>query len=353
MGQNFPLALTYDDILLVPQYSEVGSRSEIDLTTQISPKLSLKIPLVSTKMDTVTGVEMAIGMAKLGGLGILPRFETPEIQADKVREVKKHNLLAGAAIGIKEGFVERAEMLIRAGVDVIDIDVAHGHLKKTIDATRQIKTIFGDKITLLSGITSTYECACDLYRAGADCLLVGVGAGSICTTRKMTGCGVPGFTALLETAKAAKKFKKTFAPDAGVRNSGDVVKALATGASAIVAGSMFAGTDEAPGEIVEIEGKKYKAYNGSASLKEKENQVKKDPSDKHKSYTAHVEGVEAYIPYKGPLADHVERILAGVKSGFSYCGARNIKELWKRAKFIQVTTHGYYESGSHTVRLSN
>jgi IMP dehydrogenase len=348
----FPLALSYDDVLLVPQYSDIGSRTEVDLSAYISPNLTLKIPLISTKMDTVTGVEMAIAMGKLGGLGILPRFDPLEIQADKVAKVKSSGAVVAAAIGVKEGFMERVEAVVKAGATVIDIDVAHGHMRKTIETTKAIKNRFGNQITLLSGITSTYECANDLYQAGADALLVGVGAGSICTTRVMTGFGVPGFTSLLETAKAARKHKKTFMPDAGIRGSGDIVKALAAGASAIVAGNLFAGTDEAPGEFVEINGKKYKKYNGSASLEEKTKQVDKDPSDKGKNYTVQVEGVSAMVPYKGPLIDHVELMLAGIRSGLSYAGARSIPELWEKAQFIRITNNGLKENGAHDVTLS-
>lgn len=189
----------------------------------------------------------------------------------------------------------------------------------------------------------------DFYEAGADCLLVGVGAGSTCTTRIMTGCGVPSITSLLDTAKAAKKYKKTFAPDAGIRNSGDVVKALAAGASAIVSGYLFAGTNETPGKIFEIDGKKYKEYSGSASLGQKVQQVKNDPSDKDCTYTTHVEGVEGLVPHKGPVSGIVENLLAGVRSGFSYCGARNIPELWKKAKFIRITHAGSIENGTHDI----
>jgi IMP dehydrogenase len=349
MDQNFPLGLSYDDVLLVPQYSEIESRKDVDLTTQISPNLTLKIPLITTKMDTITGVAMAIAIGKLGGLGILPRFETIEEQAGKVKKVFAAGVLAAAAVGVKDGFEERAVALVNAGATVIDIDVAHGHMKKTLEATKRIKNLFGNKITIISGITSTYECARDLYKAGADCVLVGIGAGSICTTRVMTGFGVPSITALLETAKAARQFKKTFAPDAGVRNSGDIVKALATGASAIVGGNIFAGTDEAPGDIVIKNGIKYKAYNGSTSKTEKIKQVKKDSSDKNGSYTRQIEGVEAYVEYKGPLNEIVENLLAGVRSGLSYGGAKNIPELWKKAKFIRITPGGKLENGAHDV----
>jgi IMP dehydrogenase len=347
--KTFPLALSYDDVLLVPQYSDIKSRSDVDLSAKISPQLTLKIPLISTKMDTVTGVEMAIAMGKLGGLGILPRFDTLDIQADNVKKVKEAGVTVAAAVGVKNGYLDRVESLVAAGATVIDIDVAHGHMKSSVEATKAIKNRFGDRITLLSGITSTFECADDLYSAGADSLLVGIGAGSICTTRVMTGCGVPGFASLLETAKAAKKHRKTFMPDAGIKNSGDIVKALAAGASAIVAGNLFAGTDESPGETVEVNGKKFKRYNGSASKSEKVNQIYKDPSDKNGKYSVHVEGVEGLVPHKGSLEEVVEGYLAGVRSGLSYCGARTIPELWKKAKFIRVTHAGYTESNAHDI----
>lgn len=349
MNQDIPLALSYDDVLLVPQYSEIDSRNDIDLSSKISPNLTLRIPLITTKMDTITGVEMAIAIGKLGGLGILPRFDTIEVEADKVSKVAKSGVTTAAAIGVKKGYLERATALVNAGATVIDIDVAHGHMKKTIDVTKKLRETFGNKITIISGITSTYGCARDLYQAGADCVLVGVGAGSICITRVMTGFGVPSVTALLNTAKAAREFKKTFAPDAGIRNSGDIVKALATGASAIVGGNIFAGTDETPGEIITKNGIKYKSYNGSASKAEKVKQVKKDSSDKNENYTKQIEGVESFVKYKGSLNDVVEGILAGVRSGLSYAGAKNIPELWEKAEFIRITPNGHLENGAHDV----
>ena len=353
MSHEYPLALSFDDILLVPRYSEINSRSEVGLTTKISPTLTLKIPLISTKMDTVTGVEMAIAMGKLGGLGILPRFETVENQVEKVKQIKKSGVMVAAAVGVKEGYVERTEALVNAGATVIDIDVAHGHMKKTLEATKTLKNRFGDKITLLSGISSTYECADDLFSAGADSVLVGVGAGSICTTRIMTGFGVPSLTSLIETAKAAKKHNKTFMPDAGIRNSGDIVKALATGASAVVAGNIFAATDETPGDTIDINGTLYKNYNGSASQAEKIKQIYKDPSDKNKNYARQVEGVEGLVKYKGPVSEVVEDLLAGVRSGLSYAGARSIPELWEKAQFVRITAGGLRESGAHDIFLKN
>ncbi len=349
MVKDLPLALSYDDVLLKPLYSEIESRSDIDLTTKIAPGLSLKIPLISTKMDTVTGVTMAVAMGKLGGMGILPRFDKAETQADKVYRVVKMGVVAAAAVGVKEGFRQRTEMLFKAGATVINVDVAHGHMLKTLEAVRELRRQFGKKIVIIGGIASTAECARDLYEAGADCLLVGVGAGSICTTRVMTGCGMPGLASLWEVAPVARKYKKTFMPDAGIRSSGDIVKALAAGASGIVAGSLFAGTDEAPGKVVTIAGKKYKRYNGSTSAAEKVSHVKKDASDKSKMYLKHLEGVEALVAYKGPVEEVILQLLAGVRSGMAYCGARNIRELWRKAEFIRITFGGARENGAHDV----
>lgn len=347
--KNIPLAFSYDDVLLVPQKSNIESRSDVDLTTKISPNLTLKIPLISTKMDTVTGVNMAIEMGKMGGLGILPRFEPIDSQASKVKKVKKAGVNVAAAVGIKPGFLKRADALVKAGATVIDIDVAHGHMDQTIKATRMLRKKYGNKITILSGITSTYECAKDLYKAGADCVLVGVGGGSTCTTRIMTGFGVPMITSLLETARAAKEFKKTFVPDAGIKNSGDIVKSLAVGASAIVSGYLFAGTKEAPGRTIKIKNRKYKKYHGSASETEKARHKKNNLSNLNGNYTIHIEGVEGFVEYRGPVKNVVIKLLAGVKSGFAYAGAKNMRELWRKAKLVRITSAGWRESNAHDI----
>lgn len=351
---TLPLALSYDDVLLVPKYSQVNSRSDIDLTTKLAPKLTLKIPLIPTKMDTITGVEMAIKMGEIGGMAILPRFDKPEIQADNVAKVKKAGITnIAVAIGCTNGYMERAEMLVKAGATVLHNDVAHGHLKKNIESIKAFKNKFGDEITLMPGIAATYACAVDMYKAGADIVSSGVGAGSICITRTQTGCGLPGFQSLIEISRAAKQFNKTFIPEAGIRNSGDIVKALAIGASAIVGGSIFAGTDETPGEIIEVDGKLYKKYNGAASEEEKIKQVDKDNTGKHKMYIKHVEGVSAMKPYKGSLEETITSLLAGVRSGMSYCGAHTIPELWEKAEFVRVTQAGVLENSHHGVILRN
>lgn len=352
MFKDFPLALSFDDVLLVPQYSEVNSRTEVDLTSKISPILTLTTPIISTKMDTVTGVEMAIAMGKAGGLGILPRFDTADVQADKVAQVKKGDVTVAAAIGVKNGYMERAEALVNAGATVLNIDVAHGHMKKSLEVTRAVRERFGNNITIFSGIAATEQCADDLYNAGADCILVGIGGSPICSTRIVTGCGLPVFASLLEVAKAARKHNKTFIPDAGIRNSGDIVKSFAAGASAMVCGFLLAGVEETPGKLVEIDGKKYKTYNGSASHTEKKKHVEKDSSDKGINYTIQVEGITSLVLYKGPVKEYLEGVMAGVRSGFSYCGAKNIKEIWEKAQFVRVTNSGLVENGAHDVLVT-
>lgn len=350
MNQEIPLGLSYDDVLLIPQYSEIDSRSQVDLSTQITPHVKLGIPLISINMTDVTGVEMAIALGNLGGLGFLPRFVSPEAQADMVSEVKKKTKYAAAAIGIKDGFMERVEKLVKAGVDLLTIDVAHGHLKKAIDATHDIKHKF-EGVDLVSGVVATYEGAAALFEAGADSVRIGVGPGTICITRIVTGCGVPQITAVLDTAKAAVKYGKTILCDGGTKDSGDVVKGLAAGASAVVAGSQFAGTDEAPGELITKSGVKFKRYNASTSITEKEKHLKKIGREVTADSLKHIEGVESLVPYKGPLKDLVDGMCANMRSGLSYCGASNVKELWKKAKFIRVTPSGYKENGAHDVHL--
>lgn len=353
MIKSFPQALTFDDVLLVPQYSQIHSRSQVDLTTVLSPKVTLKIPLISANSDSITGVEMAIAMGKLGGFGVLPRFDRPEIQADKVAQVKKHGVLTAASVGIKKEESIRVEMLIKAGVDIINIDVAHGHLEDAIQATRTLKLKYRDTITLISGIVATGKAAEAHYKAGADCVAVGVGSGSICTTRIQTGCGLPTFASLLDIAPVAKRFKKTFIPIAGIKSSGDIVKAFATGACACWCGNLLAGTDENPGDVVTVNGKKYKTYNGSTSKTEKLKQLKRLSEGKSKEYATHIEGVESLVPYKGALSNVVALILAGIRSGLSYSGATTILELPSKAHFVQISNSGFKDNGAHDVITIN
>lgn len=348
MKLNIPLSLSYDDVLLIPQYSEVNSRNDVNLETKITPRLVLRIPLISANMSDVTGVAMAIRMAELGGLGVLPRFMSAEEEANMVYKVKKKKLLVGASIGLRNGMFGRSESLIKAGADIMVLDVAHGHLRKVIDAIADFKNKFRG-VELVAGNVATAAAAEDLFKAGADCVKVGVGPGSICTTRIETGSGVPQITAIMEAAAAARKYKKTLIADGGTKNSGDIVKGLAAGASAIMAGSLFAGTAESPGRKVKIAGKLYKTYNASTSLAEKKNHVEKAGDEFENHYTKQIEGVESIVNYKGPLAEVVEHLSANVRSGLSYSGAKNIPELWKKARFTQITAMGMEESKPHDV----
>lgn len=340
----FEITYSYDDVLLVPQKSKVNSRSEVTLKTKLSDNLSLNIPIISSNMDSVTGAAMAIALGKLGGLGVLPRFNSSEEQIKMLLEVKKENVLVGAAIGIKGDYLERAQKLAENGTDAIVIDVAHGHMEQVLKVTQEIKKAFPE-ITLISGNVATYQAAYDLFESGADVVKVGVGPGSICTTRIETGHGVPQLTAVLEAARAAKEFNKTIIADGGVKNSGDIVKALAAGASAVMLGNMLAGCEESPGKIIEHQGKKYKKYFGSTSAEQKEKHTENIKNNSN--YLKHVEGVSGAVLYKGSVNDLISKITASLTSGISYSGGYNILELQNNAKFVAITPAGLKESGSH------
>jgi IMP dehydrogenase len=350
--KELPIAYSYGDVLLAPQHSKINSRSEVDTSAKISDKITLDIPLISINMDSVTGVDMAIAMGKSGGLGLLPRFDPPNIHAEKLAKVKEAGVITAGAVGCKETSVGRAEELAKAGADIITLDVAHAQLQKAIDMTKWLKDRFGNEITIISGVVGTYEGAMDLFKAGADSVRVGVGPGTICTTRIKTGHGVPQITAISECAKAAREMGKTVLADGGTENSGDIVKGLAAGGSAVIAGSLFAGTDETPEKIIEVDGVKYKEYNASTSKKAKLSQIEKYKTGKGKTYAIHVEGVESLVPYKGPVADVLADLMAGVRSGFSYSGALNLEQLWKNARFMRVTQAGLHENNAHNVLVN-
>lgn len=346
---KIPLGLSFNDVLLIPQYSKIKSRSEVDLSTQITPHVKLKLPLISSNMTDVTGVKMAIALGKLGALGLIPRFVSAEEEADMVYKCKKEKVLVGAAVGCREGYLERAQMLLKAGCNLITLDLAHGHMQQAITATGKLKQLMGKNCDLVSGVIATYEGAESLFKAGADCVSVGVGPGSICLTRIVTGVGVPQITACLETFRAAKKYKKTIICHGGTKNSGDIVKALACGCSAVICGQQFAGCSEAPGKIVRKNGRLYKEYNGSTSLTEKKNHLKKIASELSPQYLKQIEGIESLVALKGSVKNIVEPISANLRSGLSYQGAINIQSLWEKAKFIRVTPMGLKENGGHNL----
>lgn len=348
---SFPIALSFDDVLLVPQKSSIVSRTDIDLSTQIAPSIKLSIPLISMSMDTVTGIDMAIAISKLGGIGCLPRFDLPHIEADKVSRVKKAGQKVVAAIGLRDDYLARAEMQIKAGADGITLDIAHAHLTIALEAISKFKNKFPN-VPMIAGTIATYEGASDLFKAGADTVRVGVGAGTICTTRIVAGSGIPQVTAILEANRARKNFKNKFVlGDGGASKSGDIVKGLACGADAYMCGSLFAGTDEAPGAIITRKGIFYKQYDASTSSAAKKVQVKKDGNGRKPHFNLHIEGVESLVKYKGPVADVILQLCAGIRSGLSYSGAHSIKEFQEKAQFVRITPAGLRESYPHDVEV--
>lgn len=375
---QFPLGLTFDDILLVPDYTDF-SRSEIDLSTQLTKKIKLSLPFVSSPMDTVTESKLAIALAKLGGIGIIHRNLSVEDQAEEVTKVKQVNLLVGAAIGANKGFEQRVESLIKARVDVIVVDSAHGFSKPIIDAVKYIKQNYS-QIEIIAGNVATYDGAKALIEAGADALRVGMGPGAICTTRIISGMGIPQATAILETVRAARlinsKNPVPVVADGGIKYSGDMIKALALGASAVMMGSFFASCLESPGDVVSLNREQvparfqsvfnknakeyfFKQYRGmgSVSAMKKGAKVKAEDEFHGKSYYKDrvlvAEGVEGLVPIKGTVENLVNQAIGGINSGMYYVGVKTVTELWEKAKFIQITQASLTESHPHDILVTN
>jgi len=337
--------LAFDDVLLVPQYSTIESRSEVKLAQHLgSYTKTLAIPIISSPMDTITGVDMAIAMNQAGGLGIIHRYNTIEEQAHMVDQAGlapwAHEHTRAAAIGVTGDFEERAAALYAAGARVLCIDVAHGHHILVKRALKTLKDTYGNDVHLMAGNVATLEAFNDLADWGADSIRCGIGGGSICTTRIQTGHGVPGFTTILECAKSDRDAK--IIADGGIKNSGDIVKALAAGADFVMLGSLVAGTAETPGQLLSYtDGSKRKAYRGMASKKAQE-------LWRGKSGTP--EGIATTVHYKGSVRDIMKDLVGGIKSGCSYSGASNLKELRTKAVFIQQSNASKLESSAHILR---
>lgn len=475
---EFKEGLTFDDVLLVPKYSDITSRSQTNLSTKLSRNISLNIPFVSANMDTVTESAMAVVMARAGGIGIIHRFLTIQEQANEVLKVKrsgsviienpytinqdktvqgaldyakekgvsgllvvdsdsklvgivtdrdllfeknttnlikdvmtkdivtakpginseeakeilhKHRIeklpiidesgsitglitskditniedypsaskdkkgrpLVGAAVGVKGDFLERTETLLDAGTDVLVVDIAHGHSENAINTVRNIKKAFPD-CELIAGNIATAKGAEDLIKAGVDAVKVGVGSGSICITRVITGSGVPQLTAVIDCAKIGSDHGIPIISDGGTRTSGDATKALAAGASSVMVGSMLGGTDESPGTVLTKNGKRFKVYRGMASLGASLGRNSKETGsvsfdDDLNDYVA--EGVDALVPYKGTVTDILKQLTGGVRSGLSYCGAHTILQMQDNAEFIKMSKAGFAESQPHDVSV--
>ena len=469
--------LTFDDVLLVPKFSDIVSRSQTDLTTQLSRNISINIPIISANMDTVTESTMAVTIAREGGIGIIHRFLTIQEDVDEIHKVKRagsviienpyliipeqtiqdafkimnekqvsgllvtdssskligilterdvlfepvdcsklvkdlmtkdvvsakpgidfqqakeilknnrieklpltdennqikglitsqdiSNLekypnaskdekgrpLVGAAVGVKGDFMQRTEALLDAGVDVIVVDIAHGHSENAINTVKNIKKAFPN-CELIAGNVATAHGTEDLIKAGVDAVKVGVGSGSICITRVITGSGVPQLTAVLDCAKIGNEHNIPIISDGGTRTSGDATKALAAGAHSVMIGGILGGTDESPGSTISKNGKRFKIYRGMASLGASLGRKSKDSgnaglTDDLNDYVA--EGVEGMVPYRGSVTDIITQITGGIRSGLSYCGAHNIQQMQKNAEFIKISRAGFAESQPHDV----
>ncbi|MBP2017084.1 IMP dehydrogenase [Symbiobacterium terraclitae] len=471
-----PEALTFDDVLLVPARSEVLPR-DVDVSTRLTRKIRLNIPLISAAMDTVTEARMAIAMAREGGIGIIHKSMSIERQAEEVDKVKRSEhgiivdpvyvhpddmidvalqlmaryrisgvpvvergthklvgiltnrdlrfednwhqpvgnvmtrenlitapvgttleeakgilrhakveklplvddhgvlkglltikdiekakkypnsakdergrLLCGAAIGVSPDVMERAGALVDAGVDVLVLDSAHGHSAGIIEVLRRVKASFPN-VQVIAGNVATPEGTRDLIEAGADAVKVGIGPGSICTTRVVAGIGVPQVTAIFESAKAADEYDVPIIADGGIKYSGDITKAIAAGASAVMIGSLFAGTDESPGEMEIYQGRSFKVYRGMGSL----GAMKEGSGDRYFQADAPKlvpEGIEGRVPYRGPLADTVFQLVGGLRAGMGYCGTPTIEDLRKNGKFRRITAAGLRESHPHDVHIT-
>ncbi len=342
-------ALTYDDVLLIPKYSSVLP-SSTQLSTELSKNLRLRIPFISSAMDTVTESKMAIAIAKEGGLGIIHRNLSLKKHSNEVKKVKNKKLIVGAAIGTTKQDLLRSRMLFDSGADLIVIDTAHGFSQRVIATLRELKKI-NMKIPICVGNIATGEAAVRLYNEGADILKIGIGPGSICTTRIVSGVGFPQLSAIINIKKSLKKRKIKLIADGGVKFSGDIAKGLAAGADAIMMGSIFSGTDEAPGKKFKLKGKLYKSYRGMGSAGAMmagsfDRYFQKDEKDIKKFVP---EGVEARVPYKGSIKNIIYQLVGGLRSSMGYIGAKNINELKKKGEFIKITKAGFYESMVHSV----
>ena len=343
-------ALTFDDVTLAPNYSEVLP-SEVDTSIKLSENLKLRIPILTSAMDTVTESRMAIAIAKAGGIGVIHRNLNIKDQISEIKKVKKQKLLVGAAVGAGPNEHKRVEQIIKEGVDLIVVDTAHGHTKKVGEIIRFIKKQKTKKVTLCAGNIATAEAAKYLLNLGVDIIKVGIGPGSICTTRLVAGIGVPQLSAILAVRNGLKNKKAKIISDGGIKYSGDLAKAFAAGADAVMIGSLFAGTDETPGKLITKNGKKFKSFRGMGSV----GAMNKGSADryfqkKQKDTSKYVpEGVEGYVKYKGKVDSVIYKLVGGLKSSMGYLGAKQIKNLRDKPRFVKITKAGFYESMVHNV----
>jgi IMP dehydrogenase len=335
--------LTYNDVLLAPQYSDIRSRSEVSIASVFDGPYAyvpLKLPIIASPMDTISEEEMGVAMWQEGGLAVVHRYNT----IDRQTEIMDHIIVlcqanAAAAIGTSGDYLERATALYDVGTRILCVDVAHGHHILMKEALHELRASFDDRVHIMAGNVATLEGYNDLVDWGADSVRCNIGGGSICSTRIQTGHGIPGLHTIIDCARSDRN--APIIADGGIRNSGDIVKALAAGADFVMLGSLLAGTDETPGDVINTPAGKVKSYRGMAS---------KDAQMDWRGQTASLEGISTTVPCKGPVNDFLGELERGIRSGFSYSGARSLKELQAKARFVRQTSSGQAESRTHILQ---
>ena len=342
---NSTPSYTFDDVLLRPQYSEINSREDVDVSIEIVPGIKLTSPIMSANMQTVNSVKLGIAMCKEGGLATIDQFRSIEDQVEMIKKIKTENCQTAASVGTSRDFMERAEALVESGVTLIIMDTPHAHNLLTKNAVTSFRQKYKD-FPLVVGNIATREAATFLIKLGVDGIKVGIGPGAACLTRENTGAGMPQITAIMECFDIANNHGVSVIADGGIKKPGSFAKAIAAGGTVAYMGSVFAGCDESPGEVIEINGKQYKEYFGSSSIQAK---IKRAESDKNFKQSANrfVEGDSGHTKYQGSVKEVIENYVMGLKSAMSYVGARNIKEFQEMAVFSLLTQNGLTENGAH------
>lgn len=336
----FKTSLSFDDVLLIPQYSEIESRSDIEVKQNLRAVGDFSLPIVASPMDTITGEAMACAMDSAGGIGIIHRYNTIEEQAKMVMDVTSHGHHVGAAIGVGDDCIPRALTLARAGVTFLCIDVAHGHHCNVRHALEALRRALGIEMHIMAGNVATLEAFNDLADWGADSIRVGIGGGSICSTRVQTGHGMPTLQSIMDCAQSDRD--AALIADGGIRTSGDIVKALAAGADFVMLGSLLAGTDETPGSVIHTKNGREKVYRGMAS---------KEAQRSWRNRVSSNEGISHTVPLKGPVEHVLDELRTGIRSGISYSGADSVSSLQAKSRFIRQTQSGQVESSTHIKRI--
>jgi len=334
--------LSFDDVLLVPKYSEVFSRKEIDISSKLG-NTRYQLPIISSPMDTVTEADMAVKISELGGLGIIHRYNSPDVQASLVESVvgsskNSNSIKVGFAVGVGDDMLERSRKCLDAGAEIICVDIAHGHHALMRQALKNLRNTFGYDIHIMAGNVATREGYEDLAEWGASSVRVGIGGGSICSTRIQTGHGMPTLQSVMDCSSSELAGEVPIIADGGIKNSGDIVKAIAAGADFVMLGSLLAGTSESPGDVRSRNGERYKVYRGMAS---------KDAQINWRGHTASVEGVTSTVPFKGHVSGVLEELCTGIRSGLSYSGCTSIPMFQATSCFVGQTSAGAYESSTH------